>query len=182
MNPLAQQLIRSAAPPWPLPDNLHYLYAGRSGTGKTGGLLLTARAKLADRTRSVHVIDPEGEMTEHLVAFLANPANGLADRVMHVLKPSSPTESFGLGLLDVPSRDIQACHEAALRARSVFEQVVDFGMPDYGPRLSKLFHLAAFGLALTGRPLIALPDMYSSAADLRATIGEAFPYQFMSDD
>ena len=180
MNTLALRLIRAGAWPQPLPDSLHYLYMGRSGSGKTGAMLLAALQKLADRSRSLLVTDPEGELSDYLVAFMGNPANGVSDRPLHVLKPTSPTASFGLGLLDVASRDPQSCHEAALRTRSVLEQVVDFGVPEFGPRLSKLVHLGAFGLALTGRPLVALPDLYSSASHLRSVIGEAFPYEFCS--
>jgi hypothetical protein len=74
----------------------------------------------------------------------------------------------------------QACHDAAIRTRTIFEQVVNFGIGEYGPRLSKLFYLGAFALALAGRPLIDLPELFTlGAAHLRAAVG-ALLYEFMS--
>jgi hypothetical protein len=168
---------------WALPDNLHHLYIGASGTGKTvGALVPSGRASLRDHNRGFHCIDPESELTAHFTEFCANPANGCADRVVHVLDASSRTETFGIPLIDVPSRDPQDCHNAAVRALAVFEQVVDFGASEYGPRLSKLMLLGMFGLALNGMPLVLLPEVYSTQRRFRALIGDAFPSGFMTEE
>jgi hypothetical protein len=185
MTTLARRLFNTPGktPAWSLPDNVHHLYVGASGAGKTiGGLVPSGRASLRDHSRGFHCIDPESELTGHFIEFCANPANGCADRVVHVLDASSRTNTFGIPLLDVPSRDPQACHNAAVRALAVFEQVVDFGASEYGPRLSKLMLLGMFGLSLNGLPLILLPEIYSTQRRYRELIGDAFPYGFMSEE
>jgi hypothetical protein len=118
-----------------------------------------------------------------VLEYRANPANKLQWRTLHYLEPASPNETFGLSLLHVPERTPQLCHEAALRTRTIFEQVLNFGTGDYGPRLSKLFQLGCYGLALAGRPLIDLPELFTlGAARMRETIGDSYPYQFMSEE
>ena len=159
----------------------HVLFAGASGYGKTGALKLVAETKIRDPRLGFHLVDPEGEVAEHAIEFIANPENGVGWRKAHYLRPASATETFGISLLYVPDRTPQLCHEAAIRTRTIFERVLNFGTGDYGPRLSKLFQLACFGLALTGRPLVDLPELFSlGAARLRQLIGEAYPYEFMS--
>jgi hypothetical protein len=66
-------------------------------------------------------------------------------------------------------------------ALTIFEQAVTVGAGDYGPRLSKFFYLGALGLALTGRSLCDLPDVYSNAPRLRAQLAAAYPYPFLRD-
>lgn len=166
-----------------LADDRHVFVAGASGRGKTGALILLARAKLKDPRFGLHCIDPEGDITPSLLEFIANPANSVSWRAVHHLRPASTSHGFGIALLQVPVRTPQACHEAAIRTRTIFEQVLNFGLGEYGPRLSKLFHLGCYGLSLTGRPLVALPELFTlGAAHLRSVIGEAFPFQFMSEE
>lgn len=183
MTSLISRLLNSTAlAHWDVPPNFHTLVAGSSGVGKSVALILLARARLRDPSRSYHAIDPEGELTPALEEFIAGPQNGCANRVLHKLQAGSSTESFGLGLNDVPSRDPQACNDAAVRARAVLEQAVDFGAGEFGPRIAKLMHLGLYGLALNGLPLVALPDMFATAGHLRARIGDAYPFAFMSEE
>lgn len=170
--------------PTPLDERAgHILISGASGTGKTqlvGGL---CRARLADPRWGLHVVDPEGELTPMCVEFAANPLTRIPARPIHVLRAASPSEAFAIPLLHVPRPTPLLCHLAAVRAVSIFEQFLGFGMEQYGPRLLKLSQLGFFGLALVGRPLIDLPDLYAlGSAHLRSTIGDSYPYQFMSDE
>ena len=172
----------------PAPDisaisDSHILVGGASGYGKSFLVIELCRARLHDPRWGLHLIDPDGEVAQFLFEYAANPANQLTWRTLHFLHPASATETFGLALLDVPERTPQHCHEAALRTRTIFEQVLSFGTGDYGPRLSKLFQLGCYGLALAGRPLVDLPDLFTlGAARVREVIGETYPYQFMSQE
>ncbi len=159
----------------------HILIAGNSGSGKTGALCLIARHKLRNPATGFLLADPDGEISPHCAEYLANPDNGLQWRKVHYLKPASATETFALPLLDVPDRSPQLCHDKTVRAITIFEQAVTVGAGDYGPRLQKFFYLGALGLALTGRPLVDLPDVYGNAAHLRQTIAGAYPYPFLRD-
>jgi hypothetical protein len=175
----------------PIPDLLHvgptglshFSVWGTSGVGKTQLLINICRQRLANPAWGVHGIDVEGDITPACTEAVTNPANGYPPRVIHVLRPASLTEAFALPLLHIEKPDPLQCCQVSVRALSIFQQVVGFGMDDYGPRLSKLFLLGTFGLALTGRPLIDLPDLYGHASiRLRTVIGDAFPYQFLSDE
>jgi Bacterial protein of unknown function (DUF853) len=164
-------------------DAGHILVAGASGTGKTVGLKLICEAKLQDPSVGLHVVDPEGELSQHVLECIANPVQGLHWRKTHYFRAASTTHTFGIPLLHVRERTPLACHEAAIRARTVFEQVLNFGAVEYGPRLSKLMDLGLYGLGLIGQPPVHLPDLYTlGAGHLRALVGDTFPYQFMSEE
>jgi hypothetical protein len=181
MNVPARSLF--TAPHDILSDLGHILIGGASGYGKSFLLMLLLLVRLLNPRFGVHVVDPDGEVAQFLLEYRANPANGLQWRTLHYLQPASSSETFGLALLNVPERTPQACHEVALRTRTIFEQVLNFGTGDYGPRLSKLFQLGCYGLALAGRPLVDLPELFTlGAARVRALIGESYPYQFMSEE
>ena len=138
----------------------HILLAGNSGSGKTGTCCLIARRKLHDPVTGFILADPDGETAENCAEHLANPENGLGWRKVHYLKPASQSDTFALPLLHVPDRSPQLCHDKAVRALTIFEQAVTVGAGDYGPRLTKFFYLGALGLALTGRALCDLPDVF----------------------
>ncbi len=161
----------------------HILIGGASGYGKSFLLMPLCLARLRDPLFGFHLIDPDGEIAAFLLEACANPANGISWRTLHFLQPASDAETFGLALLHVADRNPQSCHEAALRTRTIFEQVLNFGAGDYGPRLSKLFQLGCYGLALAGPPLVDLPELFTiGAARMRALIGDSYPYQFMSEE
>ena len=161
----------------------HILVAGVSGSGKSGLLSLIARAKIRDALTGLHIIDPDGELSPSCYEYIANPQHGLGWRRVHYLRPASQTEAFALPMLYVPGRIPLQCHNKTVRAVTIFGQAVNFEAGDYGPRLTKLFYLGCLGLALTGRPLIDLPDLFTlGARHLRELIGSAFPYPFMSDE
>jgi hypothetical protein len=161
----------------------HILIGGASGYGKSFLLMQLCLARLRDPRFGLHLIDPDGEVAQFLVEYLANPANGISWRAVHFLQPASATETFRLSLLHVDERTPQSCHEAAIRTRTIFEQVLNFGTGDFGPRLSKFFQLGCYGLALAGRPLIDLPELFTlGAARVRELIGESYPYQFMTNE
>jgi hypothetical protein len=161
----------------------HILYAGSSGTGKSQSLIALARHKIRNPLTGLIVIDPEGEISPACYEYIANPKHGLSWRTVHHLRPASPTEAFALPILHVPSRDPAESHNKAVRTLTVFEQAVTQGAGEYGPRLSKLFYLGCLGLALSGRPLIDLPNVYTHGARfLRDLIGSAFPYSFVRDE
>ncbi|MGE3703287.1 MAG: hypothetical protein AB7G08_31790 [Hyphomicrobiaceae bacterium] len=157
------------------------LVSGNSGSGKSGAATLISRQKLHDPLTGLISIDPDGENSPQSAEYLANPENGLQWRKVHYLKPASQTHTFALPLLHVPDRSPQLCHDKAVRALSIFEQAVTVGAGEYGPRLSKFFYLGALGLALAGRPLCDLPDVYSNAAQLRRQLAAAYPYPFLRD-
>ena len=159
----------------------HLLLAGNSGSGKTGALCLIARHKLRNPLTGFIAIDPDGEISAHCAEYLANPEHGVGRRKVHYMRPASPTEAFALPILHVPDRSPQPCHDKAVRALTIFEQAVTVGAGDYGPRLSKFFYLGALGLALTGRSLCDLPDLFSNARELRQRIATAYPYAFLRD-
>jgi len=164
-------------------DTGHILIAGKSGMGKTQLMVGVALAKLGNPRWGVQVVDPEGEISAICLDHSANPRNGLMWRSIHYFRATSVTDAFAIPLLHVRVRAPQPCHEAAVRTRSVLEQAVNFGSGEYGPRLSKLLHLGCYGLALTGRPLIDLPHLYTlGAAHLRSLVGDAFPYEFMTEE
>ena len=103
-------------------------------------------------------------------------------RKVHYLKPASPSEAFALPLLHVPDRDPVECHNRALRTLSVFAQFFAADSGDFGVRISKYFYMGSLGLALTGRPLVALPELYNNGArELREIIASSLPYPFLSD-
>ena len=159
----------------------HILLAGASGTGKSGAACLIARHKLHDPLTGFIVVDPDGEIAPHCAEYLANPDHGLHWRKVHYLKPASASETFALPILHVPDRSPQLCHDKAVRALSIFEQAVTVGAGDYGPRLKKFTYLGFVGLALTGRSLVDLPDVYSNAPHLRYVLAHAYPYPFLRD-
>jgi hypothetical protein len=163
----------------------HCALFGTSGVGKSQLLINICRHRLANPAWGLHVVDVEGDVTPACIEAVANPAYRFPRRVLHVLRSCSATQAFALPLLRVEKVNPLDCCRVAVRALSVFHQAVGFGMDDVGPRLAKLFTLGCFGLALSDRPLIDLPDLYGhgvSAAALRAVIGDAFPYQFLSDE
>ena len=161
----------------------HILCAGNSGSGKTGLLCLIARHKLRNPLTGFVAIDPDGEISPHCAEYMANPEHGLGWRKAHYLRPASQTETCAFPILHVPDRSPQQCHNKAVRALTIFEQAVTVGAGDYGPRLSKFFYMGALGLALTGRSLCDLPDLFSRGArHLREVIGSAFPYPFLTDE
>jgi hypothetical protein len=177
----------------PVPDFLsvgpkglsHISVWGISGVGKTQLLIGMCRHRLADPSWGLHVVDVEGDITPGSIEAVSNPRSGFPQRAVHVLRPASSTETFALPVLHVEQPEPLRCCQVSVRALSVFQQVVGFGMDDYGPRLSKLFLLGAFGLSLSSRPLIDLPDLYgrgTSSGHLRNVIGDAFPYQFLTDE
>jgi len=166
-----------------LSDLGHILIGGASGYGKSFLLMQLCLARLRDPRFGIHLIDPDGEVATFCLEACANITNRLQWRTLHYLQPASPSETFGLSLLYVPDRTPQLCHEAALRTRTIFELVLNFGTGEYGPRLSKLFQLGCYGLALAGRPLVDLPDLFTlGAARVRELIGESYPYEFMSQE
>lgn len=177
---LGQELIRFSPEPWAPPVGGHSLMLGASGTGKTYATLAALGHRLAHSTAAQIILDPEGEFTPLLVEFMANPANGVSHRTLHVVHAASPLETFGLGLLDAARPDAQECHRAALRALAVLEQVVDFGVAEFGPRLSKTAELGMTGLAHAGLPLVVLPECFNDAARLRSLLAEVMPYPFMA--
>lgn len=176
-------MMPSATPsPWIIPAQHHGLIAGASGRGKTGLVVLIAINALADPTLGLTVICPEGDIASALLEHIANPANGVGHRTVHYLQASCSTHAFSLPLLRVAAPTPQACHDVALRTRTVFEQVLNFGSGEYGPRLSKLFHLALFGLALAGRPLVHLPDLLTLGGAHLRQLADCYPYEFMSEE
>ncbi len=161
----------------------HILIAGSSGTGKTQAMGLIAQQKLRNPLTGLHIVDPDGELSPLCFEFLANPQNGLGWRKVHYLRPASTSEAFALPFLHVKDGNRLLCHVKALRALTVFAQAINFGAADYGPRLQKFFYLGCLGLALSGRPLVDLPDLFTAGArSLRALIGDAFPFSFLSDE
>jgi len=163
--------------------NGHILYAGASGTGKTQSLIALARLKLRNPLTGLIIADPEGEIAPAVAEFAANPINGLGRRCIHYLRPASPTSCFALPLLHVPDRNPLACHTKAVRTKEVFQQAINFGAPEYGPRLSKLFYLSCLALALNGRPLCSLPDLLTRGArELREALAAALPFPFLADE
>lgn len=164
------------------PENGHVLLAGASGTGKTKAATAIACQKLRNPATSVFLIDPEGDIASECYAFVANPKNHLGWRKVHYLKPASPTDVFALPLLHVSDRNPVECHNKALRTLAVFAQFFAADAGDFGVRISKYFYLGCLGLALTGRPLVALPELYNHGARaLREIIADALPYPFLGD-
>jgi hypothetical protein len=164
------------------PEYGHLLLAGASGTGKTRCASSIAFAKMRNPATSLFVIDPEGEIASECYAFLGNPKNHLGWRKVHYLKPASHSHAFALPLLHVPDRNPVECHNRALRTLTVFSQLFAADAGDLGIRMAKLLGLGCLGLALTGRPLVALPELYNSgAAKLREIIASALPYPFLGD-
>ncbi|MFN0217370.1 MAG: TraM recognition domain-containing protein [Hyphomicrobium sp.] len=159
----------------------HILYAGSSGTGKTQSLISLARHKICDPLTAVIIIDPDGEIAPACYEHIANTQQGLGWRKVHYLRPSSPTEAFALPLLH-GGRHPDECHKRALRALTVFSQFFAADAGDFGVRISKYFYLGCLGLALSGRSLVELPELYGHGSRyLRELIGSAFPYPFLTD-
>lgn len=164
------------------PENGHVLLAGASGTGKTRAGTAIACRKLRDPRTALIVIDPEGEIAADCYAYAANPKHGLRWRKIHYLKPASTTHAFALPLLHVPTRDGIECHNRALRALTIFSQFFEADADGLGIRISKYFYLGTLGLGLTGRPLVALPELYNLAGEqLREVIASHLPYRFLAD-
>jgi len=164
------------------PEHGHCLLAGASGTGKTKAAINIACQKIRNPATSFFLIDPEGDISGECYAFIANPKNHLGWRRVHYLRPASLTEVFALPLLDVPERDPVECHNKALRTLAVFAQFFTADAGDFGVRISKYFYMGCLGLALTGRPLIALPELYNHGArQLRELIAASLPYEFLAD-
>ncbi len=179
-----QILAIPSAPTWSLPDNVHTLLAGASGTGKSGAMMLRGRVHLRNPGAGFQCIDPEGELSNHFIEFCANPENGAAGRIVHHLRPVSPTHSFGLPMLQAPRDDLQTCHDNAVRLTTILAQCLGFAADQsgFGPRILKLLHLGCFGLGLNGHPFVALPELYVSATHLRQSIGDTLPYRFMTEE
>jgi hypothetical protein len=162
-------------------DAGHVLFAGRSGTGKTMLAVSLIAAKLCNPRWCVFVVDPEGDISPRCLEYLASPAAPLQRRV-HYLKPASE-HAFALPFLAAPDRDPQACHEKAVLATRVLAEAGRFDDGQLGPRLNKFFYLGALGLALTGRSLVDLPELYAHGAHyLREVIAAAYAYPFLSDE
>ena len=162
-------------------DAGHGFVCGRSGMGKTQWAIAFLEAKLAKPHWSIALVDPEGDISPRLLEYLAHPRCPFPRKV-HYLRPASD-QSFALPVLFVRDRNPQTCHEKAVRAVRVFAEACGFDDGQFGPRLSKLFYLGALGLALTGRPLCDLPDLYSHGArHLRELIAAQYPYPFLADE
>ncbi len=161
----------------------HLAAFGASGTGKTALLSNLCCIRLDDPAWGLWVIDVEGDISPVCLEHAADPKRGLQWRTIHHLRPASGDWCFAVPLLHVERSEPSLCCQAAVRALSVFEQFLSFGMGEYGPRLSKLFLLAAYGLAMRGLPLIDMPTLFSvGSEDFRAQIAESYPYEFMSDE
>jgi hypothetical protein len=179
MSRLGHQLIATSDTPWTHAPGVHSLTLGASGGGKTFGTLSAIRSRLLNSAAAQVIIDPEGELAGHLVDFAARHPLG---RKVHVLRSASATESFGFGLLDVDPDDLQACHDAALLALAVLEQVVSFGSPEYGPRTEKLILLALVALARRGLPVVVMPEIYATESGARALLAEGLAFPFMINE
>ena len=161
----------------------HWAVFGSSGTGKTRMLIALCCARLRDPRWGLLTVDVEGDITPACLGYAANPKNELTWRTIHHLRAASEEHAFAIPLLHVDRPAPLPCCQASVRALSVFQQFLSFGIGEYGPRLSKLFLLGAYGLSLTGRPLIDMPELFALRSDaLRALVADAFPYQFMSDE
>lgn len=164
------------------PEQGHILLAGATGTGKTKAAINMACLKIRNPATSFFLIDPEGDISGECYAFIANPKNKLGWRTVRYLRPASLTEVFALPLLHVPDRNPVECHNKALRTLAVFAQLFAADAGDFGVRISKYFYMGCLGLALTGKPLVALPELYNHGArELREIIAEALPYPFLGD-
>lgn len=164
------------------PSNGHVLLSGASGSGKTKCATNIACEKIRDPATAFLLIDPDGDIAPECYSFAANPKNHLQWRKVHYLRPASTTEAFALPLLHVPDRNPIECHNRALRTLSVFAQFFAADAGEFGVRISKYFYLGCLGLASTGRPLVALPELYNNAArELREIIASSYKYPFLAD-
>lgn len=181
MTTLVEQLLSSTDPAqFDGAAKTHWLVAGASGSGKTYGVQLTMRPSLSAPQRGVIAVDPENDIIPGLLEYIAKHTPW---RTVHRLDAASSQHTFGLPLLKVADpRDVQSCHDVAVRTLSVFGQVLNFGEEQVGPRISKLLYCGFFALARRGLPLALLPELYTSKAyEMRALLAEAFAYPFTAD-
>ena len=108
----------------------HIAVFGASGTGKTRLLIGLCCARLADPRCGLFAIDVEGDIRPPCLEFAANPANKLGWRRIHALRPASGP-AFAIPLLHVARPDPIACCQVSVRALSVFQQFLSFGMGEY---------------------------------------------------
>jgi hypothetical protein len=156
----------------------HLLVAGRSGMGKTKIGELFLRERFRDFSWGVHVIDPDSDLSAASLEFLASP--GAPHRIVHHLRPAS-LNAFALPTLAVADRHPQRCHEKTVRLMRILAESIGFDDGELGPRLYKLGYLGLLGLALTGRAVVELPELFSRGAKyVREVIAAAYPFPFLA--
>src|SRR5438046_2113776 len=119
------------ADPLPVPApgaNHHILLYGPSGFGKTRIMVAIGRNAQRNPAVGFHQVDPEGDICEDHLEFVASPQNKLAWRKVHYLHAASTAYSFALPMLYVPDRTPLLCHAAAVRAVAVLNRTLNFGL------------------------------------------------------
>lgn len=137
---------------------------GASRHGKSGLAQIISRAVIRRGFDGLTGIDPHGEYARAIAEFIANPMNGVIDREVHFIDPSSAT-TIGINPLDTyGDTSWEACHDAAQLLTSVVE--ARFGQSaEETPRLAKIVYLAGMLCARKGLTVVELVQLLSIGTD-----------------
>ena len=136
-----------------LPPKTHVGIIGASGAGKSKFLVTLLLPWLRSRLAGVTAIDPHGSFVRDIVAYCANPKDGLVDRTIHYFNPASDA-CCAMNPLEI---DGEINDAAAAERANLLVGVVEamFGVdPEKTPRLSRLLFVLAFAVALRGGTLL----------------------------
>lgn len=160
---------RRPAPPHPLPQlaDHHALIAGGTRRGKSGNLELIARA--TPRHEAFSLVDPHGSCARAVLEYLANPAHGQHDRVVHLIDAASDMV-VGINPLEPHSDTPEGWHEAAITLASAVESRFE-ASPEETPRLARLLYIGGYLCARRGLTVIELLELFTvGGEDLRTAL------------
>ena len=151
----------------------HALILGGTRRGKSGLLGLTTRALIARGIEGASLIDPHGSFARDIIEWLAHPASGLHERIVHIIDPSS-AYSIGLNPLRPYDDTWEACHDAATALASVIESRFE-ASPEQTPLLARIVYVGSMLCARHGLTLLELVELLSLGGDeLRRSLLQDF--------
>jgi hypothetical protein len=150
----------------------HALLIGGTRRGKSVLMELCARALIVAGGEGLSGIDPHGTFVRPIIEWLAHPASGQLQRIVHIIDPSA--YAIGVNPLRPYDDSWEASHDAAITLASVIESRFEASAEET-PRLARLIYVAGMLCARHGLTILELVEVLSlGAAELRRSLLQDF--------